>query len=31
VDDPALERWQHPQGRHCFDFEVSEYPGVVYY
>jgi len=31
VDDPAIERWQHPQGQHCFEFEVSEYPGVVYY
>ncbi len=30
-NDPAIERWQHPQGRHCFEFEVSEYPGVVYY
>ncbi|NJL48047.1 MAG: hypothetical protein HC929_11875 [Leptolyngbyaceae cyanobacterium SM2_5_2] len=30
-NDPALERWHHPQGRHCFTFEVSEYPGVVYY
>ncbi|HIK43284.1 MAG TPA: hypothetical protein IGR64_00180 [Leptolyngbyaceae cyanobacterium M65_K2018_010] len=29
--DPALQRWQHPQGRHCFEFSVTEYPGVVYY
>jgi hypothetical protein len=29
--DPALQRWQHPQGRHCFEFEVSENPGVFYW
>lgn len=29
--DPDRQRWEHPQGRHCFEFDVTEFPGVVYY
>ncbi|MGF1570844.1 MAG: hypothetical protein ACFCVD_22675 [Nodosilinea sp.] len=29
--DSQAQRWQHPQGRHCFEFEVSEYPDGFYY
>lgn len=24
-------QWQHPEGRHCFELDVSEYPGTFYY
>ncbi len=27
---PDAQRWQHPEGRHCFEFDVNEFPGVVY-
>ena len=29
-DDPETERWQHPEGRHCFEFDVTVYPTVMY-
>ncbi|MBW4462678.1 MAG: hypothetical protein KME47_20945 [Nodosilinea sp. WJT8-NPBG4] len=28
--NPDAERWQHPEGRHCFEFDVAEYPTLVY-
>lgn len=28
--NPDAERWQHPEGRHCFEFDVTEYPTLVY-
>lgn len=28
--NPDAQRWQHPAGRHCFEFDVTEFPGVVY-
>ncbi|MBD1874864.1 hypothetical protein H6F75_15360 [Nodosilinea sp. FACHB-131] len=28
--NPDAERWQHPEGRHCFEFDVAEYPNLVY-
>lgn len=28
--NPEAERWQHPEGRHCFEFDVAEYPTLVY-
>ncbi|MEA5448851.1 hypothetical protein VB780_09750 [Leptolyngbya sp. CCNP1308] len=28
--NPEAERWQHPEGRHCFEFDVTEYPALVY-
>ncbi|MBE9140088.1 hypothetical protein IQ254_23310 [Nodosilinea sp. LEGE 07088] len=24
------ERWQHPVGRHCFEFDVTEFPALAY-
>ncbi|WOD40030.1 hypothetical protein [Nodosilinea sp. E11] len=27
--NPDAARWQHPQGRHCFEFEVTEYPDLA--
>jgi hypothetical protein len=27
---PEAQRWQHPEGRHCFEFDVSEYPSLAY-
>ncbi|PSR17779.1 hypothetical protein C8255_10800 [filamentous cyanobacterium CCP3] len=30
VVNPETERWQHPEGRHCFEFDVTEFPGSVY-
>ncbi|MBW4485537.1 MAG: hypothetical protein KME14_23630 [Tildeniella torsiva UHER 1998/13D] len=27
---PEAQRWQHPEGRHCFEFDVTEYPTLVY-
>jgi hypothetical protein len=28
---PEVRRWDHPTGRHCFEFDVTEYPGSFYY
>jgi hypothetical protein len=28
--NPDAERWQHPQGRHCFEFDVTQFPTLVY-
>jgi hypothetical protein len=28
--NPDAARWQHPEGRHCFEFDVTEYPTLVY-
>jgi hypothetical protein len=28
---PDTRRWEHPAGRHCFEFDVTEYPGGFYY
>ncbi|PZV00235.1 MAG: hypothetical protein DCF32_17850 [Leptolyngbya sp.] len=28
--NPDAQRWQHPEGRHCFEFDVTEYPTLVY-
>ncbi|MBD2114301.1 MULTISPECIES: hypothetical protein [Cyanophyceae] len=28
--NPDAGRWQHPEGRHCFEFDVTEYPTLVY-
>ncbi len=28
---PEARRWEHPKGRHCFEFDVTEYPGNAYY
>lgn len=28
--NPDAERWQHPEGRHCFEFDVTEYPALRY-
>lgn len=28
--DPDRDRWQHPQGYHCFEFDVRDYPNLVY-
>ena len=25
-----LDKWAHPQGKHCFDFDVTEQPLVLY-
>lgn len=30
ASNPDAARWQHPEGRHCFEFDVSEYPTLVY-
>lgn len=29
--DPDRQHWNHPQGRHCFEFNVTERPRMVYY
>ena len=29
-NNPEAEQWQHPEGRHCFEFDVTEYPPSVY-
>ena len=28
---PEGRRWDHPEGRHCFEFDVTEYPSNFYY
>ena len=28
--NPDAARWQHPEGRHCFEFDVAEFPTLVY-
>jgi hypothetical protein len=28
---PEARQWEHPAGRHCFEFDVTEYPGTFYY
>jgi hypothetical protein len=28
--NPDAERWQHPAGRHCFEFDVTEFPTTGY-
>lgn len=28
---PETRQWEHPAGNHCFEFEVTEYPGSFYY
>jgi len=28
---PEARRWEHPEGRHCFEFDVTEYPDRIYY
>ncbi|WP_035994358.1 hypothetical protein [Leptolyngbya sp. KIOST-1] len=28
--NPEAARWQHPQGRHCFEFDVAQFPITVY-
>jgi hypothetical protein len=28
--NPDAERWQHPAGRHCFEFDVTVFPTLVY-
>ncbi len=27
---PDADRWQHPQGRHCFEFDLTEFPTPVW-
>ena len=27
---PDAERWQHPEGRHCVEFDVTTYPALVF-
>lgn len=27
---PEAQRWQHPEGRHCFEFDVSVFPVLTY-
>ncbi len=27
---PETRQWEHPEGRHCFEFDVTEYPGTFY-
>ncbi|MFQ4139812.1 hypothetical protein PGN35_026210 [Nodosilinea sp. PGN35] len=29
-NNPEAERWQHPEGRQCFEFDVAVYPTVMY-
>jgi hypothetical protein len=29
-NNPEAEQWQHPEGRHCFEFDVTEFPPGVY-
>ncbi|MGB3311367.1 MAG: hypothetical protein WBG32_17560 [Nodosilinea sp.] len=28
--NPDAERWQHPAGRHCFEFDVTVFPATGY-
>ena len=28
--EPNVDKWKHPQGRHCFDFDVTEPPANLY-
>lgn len=27
---PEAQRWQHPEGRHCFEFDVDEFPTLTF-
>ncbi len=27
---PEAQRWQHPEGRHCFEFDVNEFPALTF-
>ena len=27
---PEAQRWQHPEGRHCFEFDVDLFPTLTY-
>ncbi|MGF1519446.1 MAG: hypothetical protein ACFCVB_16820 [Nodosilinea sp.] len=29
-NNPEAEQWQHPEGRHCFEFDVTEYPILAF-
>jgi hypothetical protein len=28
---PETQRWEHPEGQHCFEFDVTEVPAGYYY